>query len=94
MPMASTISRDSVIAGISFPMPQGDSTLRQFCGAFTEGARHIHVRVQPPGGAILTTQLYFPDEPANQADFLFNPALLLKLVANVSPLQATFDFVL
>jgi protocatechuate 3,4-dioxygenase beta subunit len=63
-------------------------------GLYGGRARHIHVRVQPAGGAILTTQLYFPDEPSNQADFLFNPALLLKLVTNVSPLQATFDFVL
>lgn len=25
--------------------------------------RHIHVKVQPPGGSILTTQLYFPEQP-------------------------------
>jgi protocatechuate 3,4-dioxygenase beta subunit len=54
----------------------------------------IHVRVQPAGGTILTTQLYFPNEPANDADSLFNPVLLLKLTPNVSPLEASFDFVL
>ncbi|MGA7329042.1 MAG: twin-arginine translocation signal domain-containing protein [Rhodomicrobium sp.] len=63
-------------------------------GLYGGRTRHIHVRAQPAGGAILTTQLYFPGEPANQADFLFNPALLLKLVPNTSPLEATFDFVL
>jgi len=25
--------------------------------------RHIHVKVQPPGGGMLTTQLYFPEQP-------------------------------
>jgi len=25
--------------------------------------RHIHVKVQAPGGAVLTTQLYFPEQP-------------------------------
>lgn len=25
--------------------------------------RHIHVKVQPPNGQILTSQLYFPDQP-------------------------------
>ncbi len=56
--------------------------------------RHIHVRVQPAGGTILTTQLYFPDEPANDADFLFTPALLLTLTPDAAPLEASFDFIL
>jgi protocatechuate 3,4-dioxygenase beta subunit len=63
-------------------------------GLYAGRARHIHVRVQPAGGTILTTQLYFPDEPANHADSLFNPALVLKLTPNVTPLEASFDFVL
>lgn len=25
--------------------------------------RHIHVKVQPPNGGVLTSQLYFPDQP-------------------------------
>ncbi len=63
-------------------------------GLYAGRARHIHVRVQPAGGTILTTQLYFPYEPANDADSLFNPALLLKLTPDVAPLEASFDFVL
>jgi protocatechuate 3,4-dioxygenase beta subunit len=63
-------------------------------GRYGGRARHIHVRVQPAGGSILTTQLYFPDEPSNRADILFNPALLLNLPPNISPLAATFDFAL
>jgi protocatechuate 3,4-dioxygenase beta subunit len=63
-------------------------------GPYGGRARHIHVRVQPADGAILTTQLYFPGETANRDDSLFDPALLLKLSRNVSPLAARFDFVL
>lgn len=32
---------------------------------------HIHVRVAPPGGGALATQMYLPDEPGNARDFLF-----------------------
>jgi protocatechuate 3,4-dioxygenase beta subunit len=63
-------------------------------GIYGGRARHIHVRVQPAGGPILTTQLYFPREPDNRKDDLFNPALLVHLPPNSSPLAATFGFVL
>ncbi len=52
--------------------------------------RHLYVKVQAPGGPVLTTQLFFPDDPANAADAEFRPELLLTL----SDAQtATFDFV-
>src|SRR5258708_11222251 len=41
--------------------------------------RHYHVKVQKPGGRVLTTQLYFPGEPANRRDSLFNEKLLMKI---------------
>ncbi len=51
---------------------------------------HLYVKVQAPGGPVLTTQLFFPDDPANAADAEFRPELLLTL----SDAQtATFDFV-
>ncbi|MEW6204930.1 MAG: intradiol ring-cleavage dioxygenase [Pseudomonadota bacterium] len=53
---------------------------------------HLHVKVQGPGTPLLTTQLYFPDQPLNQRDGFFNPALLVKWTRNQS--QAVFDFVL
>ena len=31
---------------------------------YTGRTRHYHVKVQAAGGRVLTTQLYFPDEPA------------------------------
>lgn len=53
---------------------------------------HLHVKVKGPGTPLLTTQLYFPDQPLNQRDGFFNPALLVKWTRN--PSQAVFDFVL
>lgn len=55
---------------------------------------HIHVKVQAPNGRILTTQLYFPGEPRNQRDFLFNAGLVMKVEDTDSGKVATFDFVL
>ena len=55
--------------------------------------RHIHVKVQPAGGRILTTQLYFPGEPRNNGDSLFNPALLLAVQDAPDGKAATFTFV-
>lgn len=48
-------------------------------GLYPGRTRHIHVKVQPPGGAELTTQVYFPDEPANQRDGIFSPKLILEI---------------
>jgi protocatechuate 3,4-dioxygenase beta subunit len=51
--------------------------------------RHIHVKVQAPGKRILTTQLYFPGDPANRRDGLYRPELEMKKAGT----GATFDFV-
>ena len=42
-------------------------------------ARHIHVKVQAPKGRVLTTQLYFPNQPGNQRDGLFRPELVMEM---------------
>lgn len=56
---------------------------------------HLHVKVQGPSSPLLTTQLYFPDEPLNQRDSFFNPALLVTLKQNPQRFRlASFDFVL
>jgi len=50
--------------------------------------------VQTPGGPILTTQVYFPDEARNARDGIFDPRLLMKQTATENGvLVATFDFV-
>ena len=51
--------------------------------------RHIHVKLQRPGGRVLTTQLYFPGESRNQ-----NPALVVKMQAGEGARGASYDFVL
>jgi protocatechuate 3,4-dioxygenase beta subunit len=53
-------------------------------------ARHIHVKVQPPGGRVLTTQLYFPNQERNEADGLFRPELVMQMKTRS---VGTFDFV-
>ena len=47
-------------------------------GLYTGRTRHIHVKVQAPGGDVLTTQLYFPGVAGNRSDGIFDPALLLQ----------------
>jgi len=57
--------------------------------------RHIHVKLQRPGGSLLTTELYFPDEASNQADRQFTDALLIDLTSRTGDREdGKFDFVL
>lgn len=51
--------------------------------------RHIHVKLQRPGGRVLTTQLYFPGE-SRGAD----PALVVRMERGGPALAARYDFVL
>ena len=62
-------------------------------GLYGGRTRHFHVKVGPPAGPVLTTQLYFPGEPRNARDGLFNPALLLQLDADGPGGEAAFGFV-
>jgi protocatechuate 3,4-dioxygenase beta subunit len=62
-------------------------------GLYPGRTRHIHVKVQAKGGPVLTTQLYFPDEPQNPRDRIFSPALLVSRAQPAEGLQASFDFV-
>jgi protocatechuate 3,4-dioxygenase beta subunit len=61
---------------------------------YTGRTRHFHVKVQPKGGRMLTTQLYFPDEPQNRNDSLFRRELLMRIGKNEESLTGRFDFVL
>jgi len=51
--------------------------------------RHIHVKLQRPGGKLLTTQLYFPGE-SRGAD----KSLVVKLERRDGVQAASYDFVL
>ena len=55
---------------------------------------HYHVKVTPPNGRTLTTQLYFPDEPLNELDHLFDSALLMNMYPTSDGEIGRFDFVL
>ena len=63
-------------------------------GLYPGRTRHIHVRVQGANTALLTTQMYFPNEPANQNDSIFIPELLMQVQDTAEGQVATFDFVL
>jgi protocatechuate 3,4-dioxygenase beta subunit len=56
--------------------------------------RHYHVKVQAPASHLLTTQLYFPNEPANLRDGLFQRELLMRVADAGDDLAGRFDFVL
>jgi protocatechuate 3,4-dioxygenase beta subunit len=56
---------------------------------------HYHVKVLPPAGRPLTTQLYFPDQQQRNArDMLFDNRLLLGVTSGAGRKVARFDFVL
>jgi protocatechuate 3,4-dioxygenase beta subunit len=73
----------------------GRYRFRTIVPAVYEGrTRHFHVKVAPPAGRLLTTQLYFPGEPKNQKDGLFRRDLLMRTAKNEGWLAGRFDFVL
>ena len=64
-------------------------------GLYPGRTKHIHVKVQRRGGAVLTTQLYFPGVVRNGADSIFQSALLVRTWRKVGSRRAArFDFVL
>lgn len=65
-----------------------------FPGLYPGRTRHLHVKVQAPNQPILTTQLYFPGEPRNNTDPIFDPALLMDVRQNGPGREGSFDFVL
>ena len=64
-------------------------------GLYPGRTRHFHIKVQAAAESpVLTTQLYFPDEPRNQEDDLFRPELTMQVAASDDALRARFDLVL
>lgn len=83
------------LRGHQFTDEQGRYLLETIVpGLYPGRTRHIHVRVQAPNQPILTTQLYFPDEPGNDSDSIFHPDLLVTMQNNDDGKAATFNFVL
>ena len=50
--------------------------------------------MQAPQQPVLTTQLYFPDEPGNSRDGLFRRELVMRMAEAGDGLSAQFAFVL
>lgn len=63
-------------------------------GIYTGRTRHYHVKVQAANHPVLTTQLYFPGEPRNESDGIFNRRLLLTMRDTPSGRVGTYNFVL
>jgi protocatechuate 3,4-dioxygenase beta subunit len=83
------------LRGHQFTDADGRFRLRSIVpGAYVGRTRHIHVKVQPRGGRVLTTQLYFPGEAKNRSDGLFRKELLMRTAKNEGWLAGRFDFVL
>jgi protocatechuate 3,4-dioxygenase beta subunit len=81
--------------GHQFTDAEGRYRLRTIVPARYPGRTpHIHVKVQPAGGQVLTTQLYFPNEPGNREDRLYRPELMLRMAKAGDSLAGRFDFVL
>jgi protocatechuate 3,4-dioxygenase beta subunit len=63
-------------------------------GEYPGRTEHIHVKVTPPGGTTLTTQMYFPGVAANDADGIFSPSLVLSMTPAGDGYVGTFTFVI
>ncbi len=79
------------LRGHQFTDADGRYTLETIVpGAASGRAPRLYVKVQAPGGPVLTTQLFFPDNPVNANDAEFQPALV---VTPAGEGMASFDFV-
>jgi len=63
-------------------------------GLYPGRTRHYHFKVAAPFGRVLTTQLYFPNEPRNAVDDYYSPKLLMRIAKGSPATAARFDFIL
>ena len=83
------------LRGHQFADARGRYALRTIVpGLYPGRTRHIHVKVQRPHGKILTTQLYFPGEPRNRTDNIFDSSLVMDIRRVGNGRRARFRFVL
>ena len=82
------------LRGHQFADARGRYALRTIVpGLYPGRTRHIHVKVQRPHGQILTTQLYFPGEPRNRTDGIFDSSLVMAVARAGDSRRARFRFV-
>jgi protocatechuate 3,4-dioxygenase beta subunit len=84
------------LRGHQYTNDQGKFTLETIVpGLYTGRTRHIHVKAQAPNQAILTTQLFFPNEPDNANDSIYNKTLEMVVKENADKSKsATINFIL
>jgi protocatechuate 3,4-dioxygenase beta subunit len=56
--------------------------------------QHIHVKVQAPGGQVITSQLFFPGSPRNSTDNIYTPATQVTIEDRGDYQIAYYNFVL
>ena len=86
--------RDKVRACYAELRSECDACISILPALYPGRTRHYHIKVQAPERPVLTTQLYFPDEPANRRDGLFRRDLAMRITEAPDGLAARFDFVL
>lgn len=62
-------------------------------GLYPGRTEHIHVKVQAPGGSILTTQLFFPGVSENESDGIFDSSLLIAMQDGSDGKLGSYNFV-
>ena len=81
--------------GHQFTDAQGRYSLESVVpGLYPGRTRHIHVKVQPSGGRVLTTQLYFPGEARNASDGIYRKECEVSMSDAADGKNAAFTFVL
>jgi protocatechuate 3,4-dioxygenase beta subunit len=82
------------LRGHQFTDTAGRYTLETIVpGLYPGRTRHIHLKVQAPNATVLTTQLYFPNEPRNATDGIYSPDLLMDIQEGADGQVGRFDFV-
>jgi protocatechuate 3,4-dioxygenase beta subunit len=82
------------LRGRQFTDPQGRYFLETIVPAEYPGRpQHIHVKVQPPGGEVLTSQLYFPGSNGGGSSALFSPETVVTIEDRGDYRVAYYNFV-
>jgi protocatechuate 3,4-dioxygenase beta subunit len=82
------------LRGHQFTDEQGHYQLETVVpGIYPGRTAHIHVKVQVPGGSVLTSQLFFPGVVENDTDSIFDPQLVVVIEKTGEEFLGTFNFV-
>lgn len=82
------------LRGYQFTDDQGRYYLETVVpGEYPGRTQHIHVKVQAPGGQVLTSQLYFPGSPGNNTDNIYTPSTQVTIEDHGDYEVAYYNFV-